>query len=357
MLSTKIDPLHWIEIIKKIRKGLCVPFLGAGANAKSEEEKYKYEGLPLGGDVALHMIGTITKQEISEIERDLKDLKSIGVIKKLLEYPDYRGLARLGLQDLTRVAHLFRNKIEFEIFIDLLKQFIPDTELAPSLLLETVARIPKLRVIITTNYDRLMEKALREADENPEVIVQRVRGFSQDEQEEVRQQMSKPGARVVYKMHGTFFEETASEDKAAFSLEDDGPNGTGDQQEDLASQLIISEDDYIQFLTVIGKPQIGVPDSVKSLIVGSMLLFLGYGMEDWDFRTLHKGLIEGLTPNAQRRSFAIQKDPTDAMVRFWDNKKVTIYNMDLYDFAGKLGDECRAAGLYKEVPEKLGGNE
>lgn len=356
MPETKIDPLDWFAIIQRIGKGLCVPFLGAGANAKSEEEKYKYEGLPLGGDVALHLIETITKLKKSEIERDLADLKNIAVIKKLLEYPDYKGLARLGLQDLTRVAHLFRSKIDTEIFIELLKQFIPDTELAPSMLLETVARIPKFRLIITTNYDRLMEKALQEADEHPEVIVQRVRGFNEDEQEEVRQQMAKPGGRIVYKMHGTFLETKPAKNKTEVSHQE-GANGTEERREDLASQLIIGEDDYIEFLTVIGKPQIGVPDPVKMLMVDSTLLFLGYGMDDWDFRTLHKGLIEGLTPNKRRKSFAIQKDPTDAMIRFWDKKHVQIYNMDLYDFAEELKEECRAAGLYKDLYQEPGGIE
>jgi hypothetical protein len=38
-------------------------------------------------------------------------------------------------------------------------------------------------------------------------------------------------------------------------------------------------------------------------------------------------------------SFAIQKDPPDFWVRFWDQKLVTIYNLDLVEFAGQLERE------------------
>lgn len=358
MPSTVIDPIDWKTITERIRKGLCVPFLGAAANATNEEEKYKYEGLPLGGDLALRMIGTITELDIEEIESDLKDLNNIGVVKRLLQYPDYKGLARVALQDLTRVALLVRYKTDFDIFINLLKEFIPDNKRQPSLLLKTLASIPKFGLIVTTNYDRLMERALQEAGEHLEVIVQRVRGFSEEEQEEVREQMAKRGARVVYKMHGTFVEDEVLEGdkqsgvdkKPETSREADVGNEVKDVRGDLASQLIISEDDYIQFLTVIGQAKVGVPDPVKATMIDSTLLFLGYGLEDWDFRTLHKGLIETLTHQKKRKSFAIQKDPSDVMVSFWEKKDVRIYNIDLYEFAEQLRERCQKEGLYKEVP-------
>src|ERR1700692_3240622 len=36
------------------------------------------------------------------------------------------------------------------------------------------------------------------------------------------------------------------------------------------------------------------------------LLFLGYSLEDWDFRTLYRGLIEVLPEDDRRTAFAIQ---------------------------------------------------
>ena len=79
-----------------------------------------------------------------------------------------------------------------------------------------------------------------------------------------------------------------------------------------------------------------MPEQIKAKLVYSSLLFLGYSLEDWDFRTLFEALIRDLPPHQRRISFAIQKDPSRFWVKYWEDKKVVIYNMDLYDFAGQL---------------------
>lgn len=358
MPATVIDELDWFTIIGRIKKGLCVPFLGAAANVKSG----KYEGLPLGIDLALHMVQIITNKTAEEVKSDLKELEKIDTVKRLLESPDYKGLARVSFQDLTRVAWHVKYKTDFDTFLALLKNFILDSNCQPSLLLKTLARIPKFKVIVTTNYDRLMEKAIIGTGAHPEVIVQRIYGFNEEEQKEAEDQLLMPDARIIYKMHGTFLDEKDLDKPRA------GKNGEDAAQEesvsekpinpqmrDLSSQLIISEDDYIQFLTVIGKAREGVPDLIKSRIIDSSLLFLGYGLEDWDFRTIYKGLIETLPDPRKRKSFAIQKDPSALWVRFWEDKKVQIYNIDLYEFAEQLKERCQKEGLYEEVLEPLSG--
>jgi hypothetical protein len=71
-------------------------------------------------------------------------------------------------------------------------------------------------------------------------------------------------------------------------------------------------------------------------MVDSSLLFLGYSLEDWDFRTLYKGLVEQLPVRKQRISFALQKDPPPFWESYWASKHVKIYNVDLYEFADEL---------------------
>ena len=102
--------------------------------------------------------------------------------------------------------------------------------------------------------------------------------------------------------------------------------------------LIITEDDYIEFLTVLGreKEKIGIPKLIVKTLAPSTLLFLGYSLEDWDFRTVYKGWIENLPTHAFRKSFAFQKDPPEFWVRFWSRKGIEIYNVDLYEFAQQL---------------------
>jgi hypothetical protein len=84
----------------------------------------------------------------------------------------------------------------------------------------------------------------------------------------------------------------------------------------------LTEEDYIRFLTVIGQPGAGVPNYVSSKLVYSRLLFLGYSLEDWDFRTLYKGLIETLPRDDRRTAFAIQRHAPKFWVNYWEKKQV-----------------------------------
>jgi hypothetical protein len=102
---------------------------------------------------------------------------------------------------------------------------------------------------------------------------------------------------------------------------------------------VISEDDYIEFLGIASHDKLGVPFQIKARITDSVLLFLGYGLEDWDVRSIYKLLIEKSRHRSRQRSFAIQKDPSRFWVQFWERKDVTIYNLDLPEFAGQLQRE------------------
>lgn len=114
------------------------------------------------------------------------------------------------------------------------------------------------------------------------------------------------------------------------------------------ARIIVTEDDYIKFLTIVGIKDVGVPALISQIIADSTLLFLGYSLEDWDFRTIYKGIHETL-PNPDRRtSFAIQKDPPPFWVEFWRSKGVVIYDMDVYKFADDLKRRCQEKGLYRE---------
>jgi hypothetical protein len=100
----------------------------------------------------------------------------------------------------------------------------------------------------------------------------------------------------------------------------------------------LTEEDYIRFLTVIGQPGAGVPNYVSSKLVYSRLLFLGYSLEDWDFRTLYKCLVEALPHDQRRTAFAIQWHPPKFWVNYWQKKQVIIYDYDVYRFADELED-------------------
>ena len=83
-------------------------------------------------------------------------------------------------------------------------------------------------------------------------------------------------APLVYKLHG--------------SLDD-------------LDSMIITEDNYIDFLInlIEGNPKI--PDKIKNIFDTCCILFVGYGLKDWNIRVLLRYFRK-----YDRRSFAIQRD-------------------------------------------------
>src|SRR5205823_7265928 len=98
-------------------------------------------------------------------------------------------------------------------------------------------------------------------------------------------------------------------------------------------------EDYIRFLAVAAPDsKRGMPPLIGQMFVGSNLLFLGYSLEDWNFRALYKGLIEPLPEYEKPMSFAIQHRPSTFWADYWAKppRNVTIYDLDLYAFAAEL---------------------
>jgi SIR2-like domain len=311
MAASTIQPFDWDTIIASIRGGICVPFLGAGVNASANG----YRGLPLGGQVARRLLGKLIDDETSDIH-DLVKIQSQPALA------DHRDLLRVSAQDLARVALHIQVKGGNPRLLDLLDEILDDPDCHPSRLLTVLARLP-VRLIVTTNYDHLMERAFALKEQPaPLVLIQPIDGFTRAQQAKWTKTLSELGTArvrprcpqepaVLYKIHG--------------SLND----GSG--------ELIVTEQDYIDFLTVAGTgSRGGVPPLISAMIQDSSLLFLGYGLEDWDFRTIYKALVETLPKRAQRMSFAIQKDPSPFWEEVWREKKVKIYNVDLYEFADEL---------------------
>ena len=170
-------------------------------------------------------------------------------------------------------------------------------------------------------FEKAFPEEIAEAHANPfEVVVQPIEGFVGAAQLALEEKLAAHDGIVLYKIHGSFFDE-------------EPPDGF--------PPVVITEEDYIQFLTLIGREDGSIPRMIKSKIASCNLLFLGYGLEDWDFRTLYKG-DRSVPRNKQRESFAIQYDPPEYWVRFWEQNGVFIYNMDIYEFTDELEQRCRA---------------
>jgi hypothetical protein len=339
MATNALDYDDWKLIIDRICDGACVPFLGAGVNVSSSSGEY--QGLPLGGDLSLRMVERW--MDLQGI--DLEQLTKLQAHEKILAsplYEDYKDLTRMGLFNLSRVALHVQVRQDYGILIKYLRELIPEAKCQPSPLLRTLAKLPSpvkptsppFQLIVTTNYDRLMERALetqgykedKEDDEGKggksyKVVIQPIKGFDAKPQKKLENELAVYQGIVVYKIHGSFVD-----------TKEDTPSIVQKKKD----AVVVTEEDYIEFLLTVMKPKAGIPQLIKAKLVGSTVLFLGYSLEDWDFRTLFKGLIEVLPDRDQLRSYAIQHKAPDFWVDFWAKKNVRIRNVDLYEFAKDL---------------------
>jgi hypothetical protein len=154
----------------------------------------------------------------------------------------------------------------------------------------------------------LLERALDEAQKPYKVFIP-----ASDEMEEVKltEQLTTYDGTKIFKMHGTFV---------------DSPN----MEEH--SSIIITEDDYIDFLGRVGR-RAGMPTIIMSELVTSTLLLLGYSAKDWDFRMIYRSIPRF----RQQKVFIVMKeDPSNFWIQYLERQGFVVFNMDIYDFAEQL---------------------
>lgn len=189
-----------------------------------------------------------------------------------------------------------------------------------------IAQIRQLPLVVTTNYDDLIERAFDSISRSYVLVVDRSHptqicvGRSGDTLEKVdRRKMGevlrKHDLPVIFKMHGAISRANPRDDK-----------------------FLITEEDYTDFL---GRSGGYLPPAVSALLRDKNLLFLGYGLKDWNVRVLLRKLR--LERQQQRRSWAVWLGPSKAERAIWEKNEITVYDLRLQEFVGHLVPELEAA--------------
>jgi hypothetical protein len=178
-------------------------------------------------------------------------------------------------------------------------------------------------VIVTTNYDDLMEAAFASRGEPFDVIVYAAEGPHEGKfcsrgadgrVEPIADPRSNialdPDARaVVLKMHGFVDRDHSSDDN------DDS--------------YVITEDHYIEYLTRMDLDNL-IPVKVLERLRNCHFLFLGYSLSDWNLRAMLYKLW--YDRRRDRDWWAIQVDPGDLERRSWRRRGVDIFDLSLADY-------------------------
>lgn len=197
--------------------------------------------------------------------------------------------------------------------------------------LDLLARIP-LPVYVTTSCYGFMERALELADRKPVTHVCFWDGQTPNEASHFYPDPDfkpDPMTPVVYHLFG---------------------------YEEAPSSLLVSEDDYLDFLKSIARgptntAQPIIPSYLRDHLSNSSLIMLGYRLPDWDFRVLFRGVIPLYVETQRYKSLAIQLEPSqqngianatlaeDYLKAYFDKANFAVVWRDVFSFVGELWEK------------------
>jgi hypothetical protein len=149
-----------------------------------------------------------------------------------------------------------------------------------------LARMP-LPIYITTNYDDFMTKALKHCGKNP------------------RREICRWNARVQKKLRD---QPSVLKDRD-FELNEQNPVVFHLHGYDLLPEsLVLTEDDYIDFLIRVSSDKKGelLPSRIQQAFADTSLLFVGYSLNDINFRVLFRSIINSVERSSSFGGFTVQ---------------------------------------------------
>ena len=112
-------------------------------------------------------------------------------------------------------------------------------------------------------------------------------------------------------------------------------HGSVDQDDSERDQFVITEDDYVDFLTRMSKHD-AIPKIFAEPFSKHAFLFLGYGLDDWNLRVVLNRIERDLGGRKHVTSWAVQHPLSPLERRFWQNRNVEVYEEKIEDFGIEL---------------------
>jgi class 3 adenylate cyclase len=307
------DERHYWLVAGLIADGLVVPFLGAGASlcdrpAEAGWEPGRY--LPSGRELATLLA-----------ERSRYPDPGDGDLLRISQYVD----AILGE---GRLYGYLRSVFNVDYPPNRLHRFL--ASLAPEL---RDRGLPQ-QLIITTNYDDLLERAFAEAGEPVDVVWYEAKKGSLH-----GRLLHRPpgGEPVPIELPNKYTALSLEERPVVLKL-----HGAVDRADAKRDSYVITEDNYIEYLSV-GDIGAQIPMTLRERMADSHFLFLGYSMRDWNLRVI-LNRVWG-EQQLDLKSWAVQLAPTDASTyeierTLWRHRgDVDLLYASLSEYVDRLGAE------------------
>jgi hypothetical protein len=249
--------VDWDTLALRLSRGACTPFIGAGASMGF---------LPLAQ--------ALSEELASEYDYPLPDRTDLARVSEFVAVTKKDGMIpkeRIAERVLRATRPNFSDPDEIHrVLADL-----------------------NLPIYLTTNYDDFMFQALRFTQKDARREVCRWNRLLEQQGSAFDLGFDPtPASPVVFHLHG---------------------------HADLAQSMVLTEDDYLDFLVNTSKdlavsptgPQQKalLPVRIRSAITNTTLLFVGYRLADLNFRVILRGLLGSLEPSTRRLSIAVQLKP------------------------------------------------
>jgi SIR2-like domain len=306
-IRTAIQAPHYRLVAGEIRAGRVVPFLGAGANLCGRPEELtwrpgQFDWLPDGKELSKYLASLFSYEDRSQ-----DDLVRVSQYIALTAgaLPLYEELRRLFNGDYPPTA---------------LHRFLAEI---PGILRRQRGLRP-YQLIVTTNYDDVLERAFHDAGEPFDLVTYDAEGSYR--------------GKFTHRPHDGR-PKTILEPNAYFDLNTDERSvilkihGAVDRDDETRDSYVITEDHYIDYLARTDVSKL-FPVTLVERLRRSHCLFLGYSLRDWNLRVILNRIWGD--EKLRAKSWAIQRNPDPLDEGLWSIREVMILDVSLESYIARL---------------------
>jgi hypothetical protein len=272
------------DVVDAVRNGRCILFLGSGVHwPPPDESDFVYP------DAARPLSAGALRDQLAERSRwdEAYDNTPRWDLPRMAQY-----------YDMTRTRGHLAQEVQSAV----------DEDKNPSPVVDALAQL-NFPVVVTTNYDRLFEKALRAHGKDPDVAVYSPTAAPLKESSNPTEQRP-----FVFKLHGDI----------------------GNPE-----SIVITDEDYIQFVLRMSNrdPTVGaVPMTLQYFFKVWPTLFIGYSLMDYNLRLLFKTLRWRLDEVGIPDTYSVDVAPDPLIQDVWEKRRrlVRFIVQDVWAFVPEL---------------------
>jgi hypothetical protein len=271
----------WNNLLTSIYNKTCIPFIGSGIFSIDHKDTKSLNSI----------CKEIIKNWREKYRYPLEDLYTLSRAD-ILEEPNQ--MARLA--QFLEIERSFNQKLAFPK--SLLKDLLTDIGISELLKegspYDILARLD-LPIYMTTNYDKFMEQSLsKDRTKSPQSEFCRWN-------DDLLKYARKVGIPSVFNKKAY---EPTSENPLVYHI-------LGDIE--IPKSMVLTEKEYFHFMVELNKNDDIIPTKIQKKLQKSTLLFVGYNLEDINFRAIFQGLLNflGILSDEERKiSIAVQIPPS-----------------------------------------------